>query len=156
MKAYLLSVTGAILLSALLAILLPEGKMGRFIRGICKLFVFSVLVSPLIGAVIGKQFSFSEPTLAAEGEYLHRCAELLSARDEALAEQLLLDRFSLSGEADAERGTEDLFPRKKLTVKVAADGIIENGEHIDMIARIKAVLENQLGYEQTEVIWQRD
>ena len=47
MQAYILGVCGAVVISALITILLPEGKTGKFIGGILKLFCVAVMLLPV-------------------------------------------------------------------------------------------------------------
>ena len=47
MRAYILGVCGAVILSAFLFLLLPRGKIGKFIGGVLKLFCVAVMLLPV-------------------------------------------------------------------------------------------------------------
>lgn len=47
MKAYLLSVVSIILISTILNIILPDGKIGKFINGIFAILIVCVMVQPI-------------------------------------------------------------------------------------------------------------
>ena len=47
MKTYILGVCGAVILSALIFLLLPDGKLGKFIGGVLKLFCIAVILTPV-------------------------------------------------------------------------------------------------------------
>ena len=47
MRAYILGVCGAVILSAFLLLLLPGGKLGKFIGGVLKLFCVAVILLPI-------------------------------------------------------------------------------------------------------------
>ena len=49
MEGYILAVCGAVILSALVTILLPEGKTGKFINGMLRVFCVAVMLVPLYG-----------------------------------------------------------------------------------------------------------
>lgn len=153
MKAYLLTLTGAILLSSLVSILIPDGKMGRFIKGMTRLFVFSIVIVPLASLFGENKINFSQKELAVDHDYLVRCAAMLEREDEETIEGFLLENYAYRAEVQMTRGTEADFPRKKLVVKISADGIFEPGTHIDMMTEIENVLEEIYGC-PAEVIWE--
>lgn len=152
MKGYVLAVAGAILLSALFTALLPEGKLGKFLKGMGGLFVFAAVVAPLSGLFTGKVTAEEGTALGQDAGYLASCADFLERYDAQEAEKLLGEQFSLRAEATAERGTEAGFPLRKITVKIYADGIIGQDEHIDMAERVKNAIEERYGC-TAEVIW---
>lgn len=153
MKAYILTLAGAVLLSAVLSILVSDGKMGKFIKGMTKLLVFSIVAAPLISLFAEGEFALPSAEIGHDEGYLERCAELLSERDAAEIEAYLSEEFALpAAEVQAKRGTEDGFPLKKITVILQADGIFGQDGHIDMVDRIRAALFGRFGCE-AEVIW---
>lgn len=154
MKGYLLTVAGAVLLSALLSILMPEGKMGKFVKGIARLFVFSALTAPFFTYFAKGDFGFFSEPIAEDKDYLVRCAELLSEEDERAIVDRLTEEFSVEAEAEVLRSADAGFPREKISVKILRDGINGQEEHIDMINRIRADLEEEFGCKNTEVVWQ--
>ena len=67
MKAYILAIAGAVLLSAVVAVIAPSGKMGKFVRGITKLFILLVMLSPLVSFLLkGATFDFGTDALAED------------------------------------------------------------------------------------------
>lgn len=153
MKAYLLTLTGAILLSAVLSILVSDGKIGKFIKGMTRLFVFSVVILPIASMFGEKRLSFSASEVGTDVGYLKKCAALLSERDETEIKEYLKEEYSLDSEAAVERAAEGNFEREKIVVYIEEFGIFGQEGHIDMIACIQADLEEKYGC-QTEVIWQ--
>ena len=153
MKAYLLTLTGAILLSSIVSILVSDGKMGRFIKGMTRLFVFSIVIVPLISLFEKKGFDFPNNNINTDEKYLLKCAALLSEKDERAITAYLSQEYSLTAETIVERGTNENFACKKITVKINDSGIFGQDEHIDMISQIKTDIEEKYGC-QTEVIWQ--
>lgn len=159
LKAYLLSLAGAILLSSLVSILVSDGKMGKFIKGMARLFLFSVLISPLFSLFGGRNplgFSAAESAdVAVSGDYLLVCAEMLEREDEAEIEAFLLKEYALEAKADMTREADGLFLRKKIRVEITNGGISEREPHIDMTEELRSVLEQKYGCE-AEVIWRAE
>ncbi len=153
MKTYLLTLTGVIILSAIVSILVSDGKMGKFIKGMTRLFVFSVVIVPLVSVFEKKELALSTAEIGTDENYLLRCAELLSGQDEEEISRFLSDEYAVSALVEMERGIEDYFPRKKITVIIYESGIIGQDEHINMIDCMKSVLEEKYGC-VTEVVWQ--
>lgn len=57
--SWLLALTGVILLSVLVDVLLPSGQTNKFIKGIFSILIIFVLITPLI-RLKNKDFNFSE------------------------------------------------------------------------------------------------
>ena len=153
MKSYLLAVSGAIILSAVISILVSDGKMGTFIKGMARLFVFSVLLVPLLSMFGEKKIVLTASEITSDEGYLVYCAEKLSKQDEEEIATYLVEEFSLTVQIRVERGTESGFPRKKIMIKLFENGIYGQEEHIDILSRIQAQIQEEYGC-LTEVVWQ--
>lgn len=153
MKSYLLMLAGAILLSSLVSILISDGKMGKFIKGMTRLFVFSLVVVPLLSLFGKREFTFSISEISEDEEYLEFCNEALAQEDEAEIEGYLLKEYSLKSEAEVVWEIGDTFTRKKILVKITDAGIFGQEEHIDIIEKIIYELEEKYDC-KTEVIWE--
>lgn len=152
MKGYVLAVTGAILLASMISMLLPEGKIGKFLKGICGLMVFSAVVAPLISLFSGRKLALNAGEVGTDEGYLAACAQLLEEQDRRDAEQFLSEQFSLSCTVLSERAASGGFALQKITVKISENGIFGQDEHIDMAERIKSALEERYRC-PAEVIW---
>lgn len=152
MKGYILTVAGAILISAIAAILTPGGKLGAFIKGMTRLFVFSVVVAPLAGLFGKHDFTFSSVEITIDESYLHTCAERLSLQCSDEIEAYLFEKYALTAEAEVERGIEDGFPIEKITVNIYGEGIFGQEEHIDIADKIRAELMEKYDC-RAEVAW---
>ena len=155
-SGYILAVAGAVLLSAVFSVLLPGGKTGPFLKGISRLFVFAVLVAPLVSLLTGQKPVFDLPDVKEDSGYLIQCARLLSEQDGEEIARYLGEEFSLPAVAETERSAEEGFPVIKIEVKVHADGITGEEAHIDMTGRVKAALARKYHCEEAlvEVKWE--
>lgn len=152
MRAYLLAVAGAVLLSALLSLLVPEGKTGAFVKGCGRLVVVLSVVSPLLSLFSGKPQLFTSAEVGGDEGYLGACARILSEESGREIGRYLSEEFSVTAVVTAEHGTEEGFPLRKITVKIDGTGIFGQDGHIDMAERVKSALEARYGCE-AEVGW---
>ncbi len=145
MKEYILSVAGIVLLSAVITVILPSGKMGKFIKGAMKLFTLVVLVSPFVKNFDKSATLYSEATVPMDGEYLSYCAATLAKADEKAIAQELSQTFSVAAEVEVERRAETKFPLEKISVKITDFGIIGQDEHIHIMNLIQENVTKQYG-----------
>ena len=141
MKAYILAVCGAALISALVTVLLPEGKTGKFINGILKLFCLLVMLVPLLALFTGGEGAL--PSLSGQGtmEYDDAFIEKMFARraeaEAASLESYIDEEFSVT--ADVRVGWENVeyeYTVSEVLVTVEDFGIYADGEHIFIIEQI--------------------
>lgn len=145
MKTYILSIAGVVLLSAALSVILPSGKMGKHIKGVMKILVLVVLVSPFTSAISKGTFSFPTEKIVDDTAYLERCAAFYSERDEEAVETFLENEFSVCGEVAVRRDIDTAFSRKKITIKITDFGIFGQDEHKDIMTRIQNAVEEKFG-----------
>lgn len=149
MKTYILSIAGVVLLTAVISIVVPNGKMGKFIQGVGKLLTLTVMIAPFATLFTGKKgdLSFASETIVTDESYLVSCARILSERDEEEIKKALNDEFSVTAEVEVERGKTAGFPSEKITVKITDFGIIGQDGHKNMIDEIESKLAARYGCE---------
>jgi len=140
MKAYLLAVSGAILLSALLTLLLPGGKLSMTLKSIVKIFVLSVVLLPITDFLKDKKMDFSSEKISVDSSYLTSCIDMIECTDEEEIASYLSDTYGLRANVDAEREAEGAFPLKKITVNIVVSVINDADEHIHIIDQVKEAL----------------
>lgn len=151
MRAYLLSIAGAVILSAVAAALVPEGRMGKFVKGMTRLLVFAVIATPLIGSLSAGEFPFSPGEIGTDAGYLEACLSLARQNSRGEIEQYLYETFSLRAEIETEHDGET-FRLEKIRATVDDPVIFGQDEHINMISRVEEALEAKYGC-PAEVIW---
>ncbi len=146
MKAYVLSVAGIVLIIAAVSIVSPNGKMGKFVKGIGKLFILVVMVTPFVSFFANKGDSvFTTVKIATDEEYLDRCVQLLREEDERDISAFLNDRYQIKGSVAVTRGESSGFPREKIEVKIIDFGIIGQGGNINKTEDVRKALEERYG-----------
>lgn len=152
MQAYILSIAGVVLICAVITVIAPHGKMGKFIKGSMRLFILVVMISPLIGWVQKGELSIATDTQIENDEgYLTHCAAILEEDDENALCEYLEKKFGVSALIEVERVKNAPFERKKIVIILSDEGI--NGEEgrIYMVARIQEAVEALYGC-TTEVL----
>lgn len=69
MQSYILSVVGMILLAVVSGLILPEGKMSAFVKSAIALFLFFVIVSPVVKLFRGEKI-FSDLEVNIQENFL--------------------------------------------------------------------------------------
>lgn len=136
MQGYILGVCGAAILSALITILLPEGRTGKFVTGILRLFCLLVLLLPLFS--LAESFSF---TLNGKAEpdraFLEYMCEERAREEEQDFEALALEK--LDAEVDVTLTAEVVeweYVVSKVTIKIIKTGMNGEDGHIFIIERL--------------------
>lgn len=145
MQAYILSVAGAVLLSAVVSILVPDGKLGPLIRGMSKLITLILLVSPVISLFRGGDFTFDETAFREDTAYLAASAERAEESDERAVEAWLESEYGILAEADVDLAEDGSYSAKSVTVRVSDFGIYDGEKHIDISLQIEEMLEKRFG-----------
>ncbi len=151
MTGYILSIAGVVLLSALVAMIAPSGKMGEFLKGVTKLVTLFILLAPIGKLAAGDEFIFSVGKIETDEAYLAYCVQELSAQDEAEIVLWLDETYDVVGEADVKRNADATFSYQKIQVTILDFGIYEQDEHIHISEQIEAALETRYGC-QAEVM----
>lgn len=147
MKAYILSIVGVVLLTAIVGMIAPSGKMGNFIKGTVKLVGVFVLVSPFVTLLSGKGEVFGDKAAYETDEtYLERSADLMAEADGREIAAYLREKYSLTAEVSVIREIPSFFV-KSIAVKISDFGINGDGEHIDIVTRVKSDLKARYGCE---------
>ncbi len=145
MKAYILAIAGAVLITAVISVISPNGKIGKFIKGAMKLLVLVVLISPFTNWFGGGKFQFSEKEIGTDQAYLEHCAALLSEEDEKRIAKNLEEEYSVTADIKVTRNPTENFSFQKITVKILDYGIIGQDEHINILIRIREALQKKYG-----------
>ena len=150
MEGYILAVCGAVILSALVTILLPEGKTGKFINGMLRVFCVAVMLVPLYGMFE----KFGAPSLpegrseevALDESFMERVfSEQALAQAEALETSLSEDPgISVSAEILWEC-VEYAYTVREVRIEIENFGIYGEDEHIFVIEQVRSRISELFG-----------
>ena len=151
MKSYILAIAGVILLTAVITVITPCGKTGKFIRGCAKLAILAVMISPIIGFAGSGKLDFpASSAISLDSGYLQACSSRLEEADGKEIESYILQEYQLDSEVEVTRSDKAPFSREKIIITLKSNGIIGQGGHIDIVTRVKEAVEKRYGAE-TEV-----
>lgn len=90
MSEWIISIVGVIMLGVLLEIVLPEGKMSKYVRGAFSLLVVFAIAAPL-PALFGKDFTFKldEGAVEVDSAYVEDTYDAYARRLETAIEEYL-------------------------------------------------------------------
>lgn len=153
MSAYLLSVVGVVLVSAVLAAVLPEGKTSALVKGVTKLCCLSVILTPVLlffqkGGKNDENFSLfsSEKVIERDTAFINYCSEKRAENAETLLEQDIRKQFGLAVQTTVvweyvENGGE---------IAVTAIEIVADGLEADTLDKLTVYVREKYG---CEVVW---
>ena len=142
MDTYILSVCGAVILSAVAAMLLPEGRLGKFIGGILKIFCLLIIVLPLPSILEGilpeKEDAEVSAEMPLDETFLNKMFTLQMERQEQLIDERLEGEYGIvvSSQIVWELvGYECKI--KQIEIGIEDFGIYGKDEHIFVIEQVK-------------------
>ena len=145
MQAYILSVAGAVILSVVVSLVLPEGRLAPLIRGAAKLITLLMLVSPLLSLLRGEAFFQNNDTAAEEERFLLSCTQLAETNAERAIGSWLEEEFGVLAESRVTFAQDGSYSAKEVTVCVTDFGIYGEEAHIDISLQIGEALEKWFG-----------
>ena len=145
MQAYILSVAGAVILSVVVSLVLPEGRLAPLIRGAAKLITLLMLVSPLLSLFRGESFFQGSDTAAEEDRFLLSCTQLAETNAERAIGSWLEEEFGVLAESRVTFAQDGSYSAKEVTVCVTDFGIYGEEAHIDISLQIGETLEKWFG-----------
>ncbi len=154
MQAYILSVCGAVILSALVAILLPERKLGKFIQGILRLFCLFVVTMPLFSFVVSwKDGNVKLPETdaqetALDEEFISYVFSRRAEEEEAAWCEYVSEEFGVRASAEVLWDFVDYaYKVTQVKIKIEDFGIYEEDEHIFVIEQIREHISGMISAE---------
>lgn len=142
MSAYILAVCGAVLIATLVTILLPEGKIGKFINGILRVFCVFILMLPIYSLVTQwTEDGFSPTTngkIELDNSFLEHNYAIWAKEKENQIKSIVENEFKITVTVllDWTYAREE-FIVQKIEVKIESFGIIPVDEHIYTIQQVQ-------------------
>ena len=115
MSGWILSVTAVICLTVLMDIVMPDGQMNKYVKGITSLIVVFVVISPLTALAKGKfDFSLSGNKVKTDST-MAACLDNGSMKYDELTLKSVLENLGV--ECGGEKKAEIIIPKKVLEEK---------------------------------------
>ncbi len=144
MSGYILSVAGVILISAVISVIAPSGKMGKFVKSMTRLFIFVVLIAPFVRFAKDPEAFLPSAQFDTDEHYLATYSDMLSRSDEREIAAMLEGEYGVTADIEVTRALDD-FSYEKIIVKVTDFGINGDEAHIDILSAIEERLKTSYG-----------
>ena len=144
MDAYILAVCGAVILSALVTIVLPEGKTGKFIGGILRLFCLLVMLTPLLALLQtgGSGDVFAEETgakISLDDSFVAYMFDRRADEEERAVRERLAEEFGVRSAVQIGwKSVEYAYTVSKVEIVIEDFGIYGEDEHIFVIEQVRS------------------
>ena len=124
MSGWVLSVTAVVCLTVLLDIIMPDGQMKKYVKGIVSIIVIFVIVTPLASLAVGK-FDLTKGNITIDSDMLESLESTSDRYREIQLESMLSDDGIT---ADVKIVSED--GKKKVEVIIKNEVLSENEMNI--------------------------
>ena len=152
MSSWVLSIVGVILLTSVVGIIMPEGKMGLFIKGLLAIISTLVIIQPVIN-FYSKGFDIEETLneydIGLQDDFLYFIQEKRIEEYENHCLDILSDNGIENGKISVEAETSDnRIIIKKVRIDLSDSVINHNEEHINILTSIISEVANYLNIEE--------
>lgn len=136
MKEYLFAVAGAVLISAIVAAIAPEGKISGAVKTAAKLLCLTVISQPIARYFVklknGESVGiFAETVITEDESFIKYCSEAKIAETKKLLEAEILEKYGAETEvtfdwAYEDAGTYGAYTEKGIRIRKISIALSEN------------------------------
>lgn len=157
MSSYILSVCGAVIISALVSIIMPEGKTGKFINGIVKITCVLIMVSPIISWVYKlkgeKSQSVNNIKVDIDDDFLNYFNNVKAEELEKEIKKIIENQYDIEVFVEIDWQISNYaFTLKKVLINIKNFGIYKKDEHIIIIEQIQTIVSDKLKIDKDVVV----
>lgn len=157
MSSYILSVCGAVIISALVSIIMPEGKTGKFINGIVKIACVLIMVSPIISWVYKlkgeKSQSVNNIKVDIGDDFLNYFNNVKAEELEKDIKKIIENQYDIEVFVEIDWQISNYaFTLKKVLINIKNFGIYKKDEHIIIIEQIQTIVSDKLKIDKDVVV----
>ena len=136
MKEYVISIGAVILVTTVLTIIIPQGKIGKFVKGFFSIIITLVILSPLSNLSLD-EFNLNDFNVNSkyQHDFLYYVAENKIASLEQDSQIILENSGIKNAEVDIDFIVNDDYSTsiKNVKINLKKAVIISNGQHINII-----------------------
>lgn len=144
MSGWVLSVTAVICLTVLLDIIMPDGQMKKYVKGIVSIIVIFVIITPLASIAVG-EFDLTKGNITIDSEMLDNLESTSDIYRETQLESMLSD-----DDITADVKIENDNGKKKVEVIIQNQVLSENEMNI-LKQKVKDTVTDFLGIDSGSV-----
>ena len=164
MISYILSIVGIVFLGVLVDIILPDGEMNKYVKGVFSIIAMCVIISP-IPKLIKTDFDIGELFYDSTATQIDN--DFLEATNKQIKNQYEITlQTKLADAGFAETKVEILYEMsnynfviKKVIIDISNMVINANIPHINKYTEIKQVTVNYLNVEESDIVineWRKE
>ena len=157
LNSYVLSIVGVVFLGVLVDVIMPDGEMNKYVKGVFSMLALFVIISP-VQKLFNKDFSlenmfYDNTSIAVDSDFLEATTKQMKKQCESVLNARLKDAGfdDVDVEILAEMSNYE-FQIKKVIIDISKMVIIDDGEHINKYAEIKAIVLENFDVEESDVI----
>lgn len=157
MTAYILSVVGIVFLGVLVDVIMPEGSMNKYIKGMFGIVALFVIVNPIAGLVNSdvklEDVFYNSSATVVDKDFIEATNKQIKKQIEATI-QVKLSNAGFDNvvvEIDCNLSAEQ-FEIKKVFVDVSKMVINQNMVHINKYTEIKKVVTEFVDVKESDVV----
>lgn len=154
--SYVLSIVGIVLLGVLIDVIMPDGEMNKYIKGVFSLLALFIIISP-VQKLFNNNFDFNN--IFYDNKAVETDSDFLDATKKQIKNQLersLMARYKNAGfdnikveiKCDMSNNVLDI---KKVMIDISNLVMSEDLSHINKYTEIKKVAMNFLNLEESDV-----
>lgn len=156
-SAYILSLVGIVFLGVLVDVIMPDGEMNGFVKGMFALIAMLIIIAP-IGKLKNKNFKLEDifeqtTSIQIDGDFLEATKKDI---DESLKNQLVAkledEGFCKIIVTIESMMSNNVYQIEKVKISVANLSNLDKQEHINKCTKIKEIAEQILNVEESDVI----
>lgn len=155
-SGYILSIVGVVLLGVLIDLILPDGQMNKYIRGIMAFFVVFVMISPVANFVKSDfNFNFNQNnSVELDVDFLQKINQQTADRIKfTLENQLEKNGFSKIIVEIEHNSSSPTFELKKIVINLKNMVMNTNVAHINKYTEIKNIVLNSVVIEEDKIVF---
>ena len=157
MTAYILSVIGIVFLGVLVDVIMPEGMMNKYIKGMFGIVSLFVIISP-IAKIINSDIKiedvfYNSSATVVDKDFLEATNKQIKKQLEITIETNLLNAGFENTIVEIECNlSAEQFAIKKVIIDISKMVINQNMTHINKYTEIKRVVTNLVNVEEDNVV----
>ena len=157
MTSYILSIVGIVFLGVLVDVIMPDGEMNKYVKGVFSIIALCVILSPL-PKLFGKNIDFDSALYDTTASSID--LDFLEATQKQMKNQLeitLRSRFKDSGFDNVEvdilsEMSNYKFNIKKVIIDIKNMVINQNMAHINKYVEIIEITQKYLNVEESDIV----
>ena len=157
MVDWILSIGTIIIITTLILIILPEGKMGDYVKGMLSILIISVIIKPMF-TIVDSSYDikevFNQNVIVLQDDFLDftndKKVQNMTEKCIKIIEEIGIEDGFIN--IDYFVGENNQIVIKEIKVDLRNSVIISNKEHIDIIEDIKTVISKYLNVQSDRVV----